>query len=43
MLFIRVMVDIISFGELQKSRLICYIKQIMNAFNSCDGTAIFIR
>ena len=21
----------------------CYIKQIMNAFNSCDGTAIFIQ
>ena len=43
MFFIRGMVDTFSISELQKSRMICYIKQIMNAFHSCDGTAIFIR
>ena len=44
MLFIRGMVDIIFFSKLRYKNLDwCYIKQIMNAFHSCNGTAIFIR
>ena len=42
MLFIRGMVDIISFSELQKSRLMLY-KTNNECFYSCDGTAIFIQ
>ena len=42
MLFIRGLLDIFSFSELQKSRLMSY-KTNNECFNSCDGTAILVR